>query len=190
MLERFPPSVSRRLLIAVAVPLLLFFALTVVALDQVFQQLTAQALRQQLEEQVVALVNAVDLDPNGEIEVQQAAIGDPELHLDLPGSGQYATLRDEQGKLLWRSPSLSGVNLDLGAQLPASLAERLRYLRAPDGTQLAELSRRLQWEIGTGPTRVTRRLIFTAADTTEAQTRQLWSFRREMAGWFGVWRWR
>jgi two-component system sensor histidine kinase PhoQ len=185
MWERFPPSVSRRLLIAVAVPLLLFFALTVVALDAVFRHLTAQALRQQLEEQVVALVNAVDLDTNGEIEVQQAAIGDPELHLDLPGSGQYATLRDERGKLLWRSPSLAGINLELGGDMPASLEERLRYLRAGDGSAVAELSRRLQWEIGTGPTKITRRLIFTAADTTEAESRELWTFRREMAGWFG-----
>ncbi|HUA90456.1 MAG TPA: hypothetical protein VL994_13540, partial [Steroidobacteraceae bacterium] len=133
MLARSPPSVSRRLLVAVALPLLLFFTLTVVALDAEVQHLIAAALRQQLEEQVVALVNAVDLDPNGNIEVQQAAIGDPELHLDLPGSGQYATLRDEDGKLLWRSPSLSGVNLTLGENLPPGQEENLRYLNVPGG---------------------------------------------------------
>src|SRR6185437_14984779 len=185
MVARFPPSVSRRVLVAVAVPLLLFFTLTVVALDFEVRRLIAGALRNQLEEQVVALVNAVDLDPNGNIEVQPQAIGDPELHLDLPGSGQYATLRDDSGKLLWRSPSLTGVNLTLGEDVPAGQEESLRYLRVPGGTQVAELSRRLQWEIGVGASKITRRLIFTAADSTDAQNRQLLAFRRVMAGWFG-----
>ncbi len=185
MIERFPPSVSRRLLVAVAVPLLLFFALSAVTLDAVFRQLTAAELRQQLQEQVVALVNAVDLDPNGDLEVQQAAIGDPELQLDLPGSGQYATLRDEQGRLLWRSPSLGGTGLNLGENLPVGQEEQVRYLRAQGGTSVAELSRRLQWEIGTEANKVTRRLIFTAARSTEPRNRQIWAYRRLMAGWFG-----
>jgi two-component system, OmpR family, sensor histidine kinase PhoQ len=184
MVARFPPSVSRRVLVAVAVPLLLFFTLTVVALDFEVRRLIVGALHNQLEEQVVALVNAVDLDPNGNIEVQPQAIGDPELHLDLPGSGQYATLRDDDGKLLWRSPSLTGVNLTLGENVPVGQEETLRYLRVPGGTQVAELSRRLQWEIGAGPNKITRRLIFTAADSTDPQYHQLWAFRRVMAGWF------
>lgn len=187
MLVRVPPSVSRRLLVAVAVPLVLFFALTVVALDYIFRELAVAGLRQQLEEQVVALVNAVDLDPNtGNLEVQPAAIADPELHLDLPGSGQYATLRDETGKLLWRSPSLTGVNFDLGVNVPAGQEETMRYLRAPGGHEVAELSRRLSWELGTGPNKITRRLIFTAADSTDTEHRLVWSFRREMAGVFGA----
>jgi hypothetical protein len=160
---RGPPSVSRRLLIAVAAPLLLFFALTVVVLDYEARHLITDALRNQLEEQVVALVSALDLDPNGNLVVQLQAIGDPELHFDLPGSGQYATLRDESGKLLWRSPSLSGVDLDLGENVPARQEETLSYLPVPGGGQVAELSRRLQWEIGVGPNKFTRRLIFTAA---------------------------
>jgi len=173
-------------LIAVAVPLLLFLTLTVVALDFEVRRLIADALRNQLEEQVVALVNAVDLDPNsGNIEVQPAAIGDPELHLDLPGSGQYATLRDDSGKLLWRSPSLTGVDLTLGENVPTGKEESLRYLPVPGGTEVAALSRRLQWELGSGPTKITRRLIFTAADSTDPQNHQLWAFRRVMAGWFG-----
>src|SRR6185437_2357629 len=159
---------------------------TVVALDFEVRRLIADALRNQLEEQVVALVNAVDLDPNsGDIEVQQAAIGDPELHLDLPGSGQYATLRDDSGKLLWRSPSLTGVDLTLGENVPTGKEESLRYLPVPGGTEVAALSRRLQWELGSGPTKITRRLIFTAADSTDPQNHQLWAFRRVMAGWFG-----
>ena len=109
------PSVSRRLLIAVAVPLILFFALTVVALDTVFRNLAVASLRQVLEEQVVALVTAVDLDPRGNLVVN---LLDPDSRLDLPNSGQYATLRDANGRFLWRSPSLTGTGLSLGGRLP------------------------------------------------------------------------
>lgn len=175
------PSVSRRLLVAVAVPLILFFALTVVALDTVFRNLAAASLRQVLEEQVVALVTAVDLDPRGELVVN---LLDPDSRLDLPNSGQYATLRDANGRLLWRSPSLNGTGLVLGGRVPLGAVD-FRYLQAHDGTQVAELSEGLQWEYGSGPEKSAKKLVFTVAVSTAPQMRQLWAFRREMAIWFG-----
>lgn len=175
------PSVSRRLLIAVAVPLILFFALTVVALDTVFRNLAAASLRQVLEEQVVALVTAVDLDPKGDLVVN---LLDPDSRLDLPNSGQYATLRDANGRLLWRSPSLAGTGLVLGGRVPLGGVD-FRYLQAHDGSQVAELSEGLQWEYGSGPEKNAKRLVFTVAVSTAPQMRQLWAFRREMAIWFG-----
>lgn len=177
----YEPSVSRGLLIAVAVPLILFFALTVVALDAVFRNLAAASFRQVLEEQVVALVTAVDLDPRGELVVN---LLDPDSRLHLPNSGQYATLRDASGRLLWRSPSLNGTGLVLGGRLPQGGVD-FRYLRARDGTEVAELSRGLQWEVGSGPEKSAKRLVFTVAGSTAPQMRQLWAFRREMAIWFG-----
>src|ERR1700684_1434650 len=117
---RGPPSVSRRLLIAVALPLLLFFVLTASAIDYVFRQQSTAALRDRLEEQVVALVTAVDLDFDGKLVVN---LLDPESRLDVPGSGQYAALRDDTGKLLWRSASLGGPDLVLGSKLPVGGAE-------------------------------------------------------------------
>src|ERR1700759_122821 len=112
---RSPPSVSRRLLIAVTLPLLLFFVLTGWAIDYVFRQQSEAALRERLEEQVVSLVTAVDLDLDGNLVINQL---DPEKRLDVPRSGQYASLRDENGKLIWKSPSLSGTGLELGYGLP------------------------------------------------------------------------
>jgi two-component system sensor histidine kinase PhoQ len=176
---RSPPSVSRRLLIAVAVPLLLFFVLTGWAIDYVFQQQNELALRERLEEQVVALVTAVDLNRDGELVINQL---DPEHQLDVPGSGQYASLRDENGKLIWNSPSLSGTGLELGSRLAVGAQTPVRYLIARDGTTVAELSRGLQWQYGDG---LRKNLVFTAADSTAPQVRQLQKFRQRMAEWFG-----
>ena len=52
---------------------------------------------------------------------------DPESRLDVPGSGQYAAVRDESGKLLWSSPSLTGTGLELGSTLPVGGVD-FRYL--------------------------------------------------------------
>ena len=176
---RGPPSVSRRLLVAVALPLLLFFVLTASAIDYVFRQQSTAALRDRLEEQVVALVTAVDLGFDGKLVVN---LLDPESRLDVPGSGQYAALRDDTGKLLWSSPSLAGTDLVLGSKLPVGGVD-FRYQLARDGSTIAEMSRGLQWAYGSG---LSKKLVFTAADSTAPQMRELWVFRQRMAGWFGA----
>jgi two-component system sensor histidine kinase PhoQ len=171
--------VSRRLLVAVAVPLILFFALTIGVLDTVFRSLADTSLRELLSEQVVGLVTAVDLNRDGGIEVN---LLDPESRLDVPGSGLYAVVRDQSGRLLWSSPSLAGTGLELGLSMPVGGID-FRYLKARDGTRVAELSRGLQWDYAAG---ASKNLVFTAADSTEPQRRQLWRFRQQMAGWFGA----
>ncbi|HEY1724232.1 MAG TPA: ATP-binding protein [Steroidobacteraceae bacterium] len=178
-MDRAPPSVSRRLLIAVALPLLLFFVLTASAIDYVFREQTTAALRDRLEEQIVALVTAVDLDFEGKLVVN---LLDPESRLDVPGSGQYATLHDESGKLLWSSPSLGGTDLEPGGKLAVGGVD-FRYETARDGSTVAELSRGLQWAYGSG---LSKKLVFTVADSTAPQMRELWLFRQRMATWFGA----
>jgi two-component system sensor histidine kinase PhoQ len=177
-MQRAPPSVSRRLLFAVAVPLVLFFALTIGVLDRVFQRVQNAALLELLAEQVVGLVTSVDLSKQGNLEVVML---DPEMRMEVPGSGLYATVRDQDGKLIWSSASLAGTGLELGARLPVG-GTQFRYLVASDGTTVAALSRGLQWNYAPG---TSKDLVFTAADTTEPQRRQLWHFRQQMAGWFG-----
>jgi two-component system sensor histidine kinase PhoQ len=178
-MDRAPPSVSRRLLIAVALPLLLFFVLTASAIDYVFREQSTAALRDRLEEQIVALVTAVDLDFDGKLVVN---LLDPESRLDVPGSGQYATLHDESGKPLWSSPSLAGTDLEPGGKLAVGGVD-FRYETARDGSSVAELSRGLQWAYGSG---LSKKLVFTAADSTAPQMRELWLFRQRMATWFGA----
>lgn len=177
-MPRAPPSVSRRLLIAVAVPLVLFFGLTIAVLDSVFRQLSDAALRDLLAEQIVGLVNSVDLTKDGNVEVN---VLDPEARLELPASGLYATVRDEKGKLIWSSASLAGTGIELGMLLPVGSSD-FRYLVARDGSRVAALSRGLQWDYAAG---ASKHLIFTAADSTVPQRRQLTRFRQQMAGWFG-----
>src|SRR5580658_2713485 len=150
---RSPPSVSRRLLIAVALPLSAFFVLTGWVIDYVFRQQNEAALRERLDDQVVALVTSVDLDLDGNLVINQL---DPEKRLEVPGSGQYASLRDENGRLIWNSPSLTGTGLELGRKLPVGGVD-FRYLPSRDGSTVAELSRGLQWLYGNS---LSKKLVF------------------------------
>lgn len=173
------PSVSRRLLLAVAIPLVLFCGLTVGVLDAVFRSVTTASLREVLGEQIVGLVTAVDLNREGDIEVN---LLDPESRLEQPGSGLYAEVSDQSGRVLWSSPSLSGTGLALGVPLPVGGVD-FRYLKARNGTGVAVLSRGLQWDYAAGSS---KDLVFSVADSTAPQHRQLMRFRRQMAGWFGL----
>jgi two-component system sensor histidine kinase PhoQ len=120
----------------------------------------------------------VDLSKEGQLEVVML---DPEMRMEVPGSGLYATVREQDGKLIWSSASLAGTGIELGARLPVGGTD-FRYLVARDGTRVAALSRGLQWDYAPG---TSKDLVFTAADTTEPQRRQLSHFRQQMAGWFG-----
>jgi two-component system sensor histidine kinase PhoQ len=174
-------SVARRLLISVGVPLVLFFGLTIAALDTIFRDLTANAMRDLLDEQIVALITATDLSRDGSEQLEVNLL-DPESHLDLPSSGQYAAIRDDDGNPLWSSPSLEGTGLALGGRLAVGRTE-FRYLTASDGSVVAELSRGLVWEYALGHT---KKLVFSAATSTAPQERQLWRYRRQMLGWFSL----
>jgi two-component system sensor histidine kinase PhoQ len=174
-------SVARRLLISVAVPLILFFGVTIVALDTILRDLSANAMRDLLDEQIVALITATDLSRDGQ-ERLVVNLLDPESRLDLPRSSEYAAIRDEDGNLLWSSPSLEGTGLALGGKLPVGRTE-FRYLTASDGSQVAELSRGLTWEYAAGHS---KKLVFSTANSTAPQMRQLWRYRRQLLSWFSL----
>jgi two-component system, OmpR family, sensor histidine kinase PhoQ len=176
---RRAPSVTRRLVIAIAVPLVLFFALTVAVLDNVFRQQAALALRQELEQQIVALVTDAQMDRAGHIEVPSLA---PDSRLSRSGSGQFALVRNQHGQMLWHSPSMDDVTLDAGPGMEPGQSTFF-YRQVLGGAQLAILSRGLQWEYSAGRS---ADLTFSVAEDTSAQQARLWQLRRRMVGGFSM----
>ncbi len=172
-------SIRRELIVSVAVPLVLFFALTVVVLDGIFRGLVERALRELLEEQLIAVVSTAETAGDGRIELR---LLDPESRLLTPGSGYYATVRAGSGALLWNSPSLQGTDLRLEVILPAGGTD---YRRVPSagGGDVAVLSRGLQWEYARGSS---ADLVFSVAASTAPQQAQLWRFRQQLTGWFAL----
>jgi two-component system, OmpR family, sensor histidine kinase PhoQ len=172
-----PASLGRKLVLSVAVPLALFFALTVVVLDLLFQNLQQRALQDLLEQDVVAIVGALEQHPDGEVLVR---VLDPDSRLLTPGSGHYAQVQDVAGQVLWRSPSVAGVAVDMGKPLPVGQRATRDYTAA-DASELRIYRRGLRWESMPGRS---HDLTFSVAEDTAPWRAQQLLYRSTLAGWF------
>ena len=100
---------TRIILSSVSLLLLLFFGLTILALDSVFRDLSERAIRDRLDVQVLALISATeetaahDLVPSGQITESSRFAN--------PGSGLYGEVRRRNGAPAWRSDSMAGTRL-------------------------------------------------------------------------------
>ncbi len=172
-------SLGTRLLAITAVMLVAAFGGTSVVLDIVFRESAEQALADQLETQVFALIGAVEPDDVGNLTIPDRLL---EPRLANPGSGLYAEILDAAGLPLWRSPSAVGLDLATGATLKAGQRTLVRRQLA-DGTEALLLGVAINWELGPAATPAFQ--VFTAADLA-ASRRQLTLFRRQLAGWFAA----
>ena len=60
-----PRSLSTRLLASVSILLIVFFGITIAALDFAFRRVTEQAMHDRLEAQMLALISASEEDDSG-----------------------------------------------------------------------------------------------------------------------------
>jgi len=168
-------SLSRRLLVSVSVPLALFFGVMVAVLDTSFRALADRSLQELLDAQMVALIAAAEPQPG----VGYAPpVNDLPSRLRTPGSGLYAQIRSAGGLSSWRSPSTAGAPVDFGPPLDPG-ARRLAYTTRGK-EKLAIASRGIQFEDAQGSWELT----FSVAASLAPYEQQLWSFRRELFGWF------
>lgn len=168
-------SLRRRLIVSVSVSLVLFFGVTIVALDAVFRALTDRSLDELLDAQTVALIAATETTPAG---IAVTRLADPRL--STPGSGLYAMIDD--GRAGWRSPSSVGAGADFGAPL-APGARRTIRMAWPGIGAVAVRSRGIAWRDDDGRSLA---LTFSVATSMEPYRAQLQRVRTQMFGWFAA----
>ena len=130
-----PRSLSTRLLASVSILLIVFFGITIAALDFAFRRVTEQAMRDRLEAQLLALISASEEDSSGGL---QPAPEKTEERLKNPGSGLYGEILRSDGYPSWRSNSLTGTGLDFAVQLPSG-QRQYRQLQRGDGSPVRAL---------------------------------------------------
>jgi len=174
------PSVSRQLVVSIAVPLVISFALTALVLDRIFRSSANQATHDRLDEQVIALVAAAGLNQEGRMDVRQQ---DSESRLSSPNSGHYALVRNQRGRELWRSPSLSGHRVNFGPLLASGRSVYFET-QTEDGATVAIFSRGLQWDYSPGNS---ANLVFSVGEDLTDQLTRLRRFHsgRPVAGGIG-----
>ncbi len=174
-----PHSLSTRLLASVSVLLVLFFGITIVALDLVFRDLAENAARERLEVQVLALISASEEEANDGLQpAEQLA----EVRFNNPGSGLYGEIVRSDGYVSWRSASLAGTGLEFSPSLHPG-ERRFGELRGTDGTVVLALSRAIEWEFSR---KKTRSFVYSVAESREPYYSQLNRFRVQLFGWFSV----
>jgi two-component system sensor histidine kinase PhoQ len=171
-------SLSTRLLASVSALLIVFFGITIVALDFAFRDLSERAIRDRLEVQVIALLSASEEDSSGGLHPEQLA----EARFDNPGSGLYGEILRSDGYPSWRSKSLTGTGLEFPAQLKTG-ERRFGELRRGDGSVVLALSMGIDWQFSDG---TMRPFVYSVAENLEPYYAQLYRFRGGLFGWFGA----
>jgi two-component system sensor histidine kinase PhoQ len=172
-----PRSLSTRLLVSVSVLLILFFGVTILALDVVFRDLSRREIQGKLEIQVLALLSASEEDSSGGLRPDQLA----EPRFDNPGSGLYGEILRSDGRPSWRSTSLTGT----GIEFPHVSTGERRFgeLQRADGSTVLSLSWGIEWQFRNG---VMRPFVYSVAESMEPYYGRLNQLRGRMFGWFGA----
>lgn len=167
-------SLSRRLLVSVAVPLALFFGVMMRVLDIGFQTLSDRQVHALLDAQIVTLIAAAEPNPAGGYD---APLNGLDTRLASPDSGLYAQIR--AGNHIWSSPSTAGVHLDFGP--PLAQGERQFSDALVGHGRVAIESRGISFQ---DDPKQGQPLTFSVAVSLTPYEQQLWLFRSRVLGWF------
>jgi len=168
------PSISRRLLISVSLPLALFFGVMMYVLDSGFRALSERSLHELLDAQMVSLIAGADPLPGGGYAPPAQSL---ETRLASPHSGLYEEIRSSGHQ--WRSPSTVGLNADFGPLLRSG--ERSFSYADFGHDRVAIESRAIQFADTDSPAGT---YTFSVAVSLSPYEEQLWEFRRQLFGWF------
>ena len=171
-------SISRRMLLSVSIPLFLFFGVMMFVLDRGFQELSNRSLQQVLDAQMVTLIAAAELQPNG---LYAPAAKQLEPALATPGTGLYAQIRSPRVGGIWKSPSVAGETIDFGPPVRPG-GRTFNRATERDGDEVAIESRGIQFsdDPETGQT-----LTFSVAVSLGPYEKELWRFRSQLLEVFG-----
>ena len=169
-------SLSRRLLLSIAVPLALFFGVMTLVLDSGFRTLSEHSLHELLDSQIIALIAAAERAPHSGYVAPLQAL---DSRFATPRSGLYAEIRSARHE--WISPSTAGAEVDFGP--PLAQGERRFFYAMAGHRRLAIESRGVAFaDDPSGAKPVT----FSVAVSLTPYEEQLWEFRRRMVLWFSV----
>ena len=170
-------SLNSRVLLAASAVLASFFGLAGVTLDRVYIQSAKTALKDRLQGEVHALIASAALDSKGKIYIPEN-YEDERFMMVLPEL--YAQITVNGNELIWRSPSLTDMDLHFPTGLPRNEAI-FNEVALPSGDSFATYSLGVAWDDAPEMYIYT----FSSAENLAATHRQIAHFRRNLWGWLG-----
>jgi two-component system sensor histidine kinase PhoQ len=173
-------SLRLRLNLAALLVLLVFIALTALALEKAFRDSATATMQERLQAQLYLLMAATEVSPSGQLlPPRQLA----EARLSLPDSGLYARIDSVDGQALWHSPSAihpSSREFDL---LVRHTDHRQEFARHDgDDAVLFIAALRVDWESDGA----SLPLIFSIAEDARPFEAQLSGYRHNLFAWLGA----
>ncbi|MDZ7844365.1 MAG: hypothetical protein U5K99_06160 [Anaerolineales bacterium] len=172
-------SLQTRLTLAVGAILAVFLALAGIALERAFRQSVGAGMRHSLEARVYLLLGAAEVDADGTL-AMPATLAEPRL--GTPDSGLYAAIRDDAGRMLWRSESSLGRDIAWPTAQHPGKPVHARIDGIGERT-LHALAWPIDWELTDGDS---RRLDILVAERHSAAELRIAEFRRTLWGWFAA----
>lgn len=165
-------SLAARVGWSAAAVLLVFIALTALALERAFYDSARTALRERLLAQLYLVMAASEVAQNGSVQLPPLL---SEPRLNQPDSGLYARIGSPAGVTLWNSPSALAVTLPVPAEDPAEQFARV----AMTAGSYWYASLRIQWETDSGSVP----LIFSVYERPASFDEQMMRYRHTLWGW-------
>jgi two-component system, OmpR family, sensor histidine kinase PhoQ len=171
-------SLNARVAVGAGLVLVVFIALSALALERAFRDSARNARQERLLAQVYLLMAAAEVDAKGQLTVSN---NPTEPRLEMPSSGLYATISDSQGHVVWRSRSALSLETPSESGLPAG-NQRFEEITMPDGRSFFLQSYGVSWSTPGGSYPFT----FSVAEDLKPYHEQLNVYRRNLWGWLGA----
>jgi two-component system sensor histidine kinase PhoQ len=171
-------SISRRLMLAVAAPLVLAFLLTAFFIDYLVSSLADEAQADRIEQQMLSLVALTRLDHSGRVDA--ARLANLARAADV-GTGRYLLVLGTVGQVLWHSPSVDERKTMGGDPVPAG-QRNFEYCHLPGVGPAALLSLGLRLD---GEAERYYDLTLVAGEDRAGLLARRSLLRKEMLVWFG-----
>ena len=170
-------SLNSRVLIAASAVLASFFGLAGVTLDRVYTQSAKTALKDRLQGEVHALIASAALDSEGKVYIPEN-YEDERFMMVLPEL--YAQITVNGKELIWRSPSLTDIDLHFAMGLERNESV-FHEVTLANGDSYATYSLGVAWD----DTPEMYIYTFSSAENLLATHKQIAHFRSNLWGWLG-----
>jgi len=169
-------SINTRMLITAGIVLVGFLGITGVTLERSFINSAEEALKERLRANLTAVIASSDIREDGTLQLAYAL---PETRFFTEGSGLYAKILSNDGKVLWASPSLGKMTIPVYAALVRgeSLYERVK---TTDGTPVLAYSLGVAWEDNE---KFKAGYTFVVAESLDRFSQQVTEFSQNLWGW-------
>jgi two-component system sensor histidine kinase PhoQ len=166
-------SLTSRVITSAVIVLALFIALTGLALERAFQTSSQSAIQDRLEAQLYVLMAETEVGDDLSLSINEPL---PVPRLNLPESGLYAWVMDQQHRPLWQSTSTTGTGY-----VPGLNSFPGNTMRLGDKPHLYT-SLSIEWEVRDS----SLPLNFIVAEDMQSYHQELASYRTALWFWLGI----